>query len=224
MGAYHVIGMNSKTSVAFVRADQPFGKTWEEWTINWCEWCLRQPKDRNPSDDLTGEYCANDQANPYVWFLTGIFGKHTTPDGPCINRTCQIPSGMAIFFPIIAKVCSFAEYPNIDGESGLRSCAKSDIDNVRSLELSLDEGTERQFKLDTSSLAQYRVQSPVFNMDLPYNNLLGVSPGSTRTVCDGFWMLLKPLPRGEHDIHFSGELSSVNTLFEGEPNYHLMVS
>jgi hypothetical protein len=43
-------------------------------------------------------------------------------------------------------------------------------------------------------------------MTLPNDNALSLPSGTTQAVSDGFWNLLKPLPAGEHEIHFSGSL------------------
>ena len=35
-------------------------------------------------------------------------------------------------------------------------------------------------------------------------NVFGISPGQTQAVSDGIWIILKPLPPGEHKIGFKG--------------------
>jgi hypothetical protein len=75
---------------------------------------LSIPKKKNPSFDRTGKYCSINQDNHNVWFLTGTFGNV----GP-IKRKCIIPSGKAIFFPVLVKEDSLAEDCDIKSEADL---------------------------------------------------------------------------------------------------------
>lgn len=46
------------------------------------------------------------------------------------------------------------------------------------------------------------------------------------TIADGFWVVLPPLPSGEHVIHFTGGLCDIDTgdvVFEVEVTYTLTV-
>jgi hypothetical protein len=56
-------------------------------------------------------------------------------------------------------------------------------------------------------LDSYRVQSEVFNLTFPEDNVYDVRPGLTRSVCDGYWLFIKPLQIGKHYIYFKGETS-----------------
>ena len=84
-------------------------------------------------------------------------------------------------------------------ESDLRSCAKADQDKATNLQVTVDG-------VAISDVKMYRVQSPLFNVTIPKDNVIGSPPGTTQAVSDGFWILLKPLPVGKHQIHFSGSL------------------
>ena len=51
----------------------------------------------------------------------------------------------------------------------------------------------------------YRVQSPVFTFEAPAENVLFIpGPVNGSSVSDGYWLLLAPLSKGEHVIHFEG--------------------
>ena len=45
----------------------------------------------------------------------------------------------------------------------------------------------------------------MFDLFFPKNNIYDVNPGITSSVCDGFWLFLKPLRLGKHVIRFSGQ-------------------
>ena len=64
--------MTTKFEV-FTRQENPFGKTWEQWTIEWWHWLLSIPKQNNPALDETGENFAvnfNNNDNNVI-FLAG---------------------------------------------------------------------------------------------------------------------------------------------------------
>lgn len=186
--------------------ESPFGKSWEVWTTEWWSWCLSLPRDQNPITDITGEYASRNQRGP-VWFLAGTFGGTA-------ERTCEIPAEKAIFFPISCNETSYAECPNFKTEAELRAFAKADIDQVKTLMATVDGQ-----RLPSSDLR--RVRSPMFDLALPEENVLGVAAGNTRSASDGYWVFLKPLPVGRHEIHFYSSCRIGIQLIESR--YHLTV-
>jgi hypothetical protein len=182
----------------YPRKSRPFGKRWEEWAAIWCSWLLSIPKNINPSLDQTGANCAINQNDRYVWFLGGTFGNVTQ-----VTRTCSIPKGKAIFFPILEKEDSFAEDTDFTSESELSTRAREFVDRVKYLELNVDG-------VFLKEMNKYRVQSVFFDLEFPANAVYNVKPGLTRAVCDGYWVFLRPLPPGKHTIHFAGEVEMVS--------------
>ena len=47
---------------------------------------------------------------------------------------------------------------------------------------------------------QYRVTIDFFNMTIPDGNMFGFRAGTYRALLDGTWLMLKPLPVGDHKI------------------------
>ncbi|MFL6440562.1 MAG: hypothetical protein ACJ702_01240 [Nitrososphaeraceae archaeon] len=43
------------------------------------------------------------------------------------------------------------------------------------------------------NLENYRIQSPLFDVTFPENNIFSVKPGSTKAVSDGYWVFSEPL-------------------------------
>jgi hypothetical protein len=196
----------------YPRESQPFGSPWEEWAALWCKWLLELPKDINPSIDTIGKNCYQNQKDPNVWFLGGTFGNLIP-----IRRYCRIPEHKAILFPILEKEDSFAEDTDLKLESELRLRAKEFIDRVRDLRLVIDGAI-------VEGLYNYRVQSPIFNLNFPIDCVYDVKPGLTKAVCDGYWIFLRPLPIGQHEIRFSGEVAmmrgdTVTDQFKSDPLY-----
>jgi hypothetical protein len=169
---------------------KPYGIDYGDWSGRWWKWALELPKTVNPVSDTTGKDCGQGQQGP-VWFLAGTFG------GGAVTRECVIPHGKAIFWNPISQECSYAEYPLLKTEKELRDCVKNFQDKVSQIEVTVD-GTK------IPGIESYRIQSPLININLPQNNVLGLAAQKTTGVSDGVWVLLPPLPAGNHVIHSKG--------------------
>ena len=71
------------------------------------------------------------------------------------------------------------------------------------------------------SAGRGRDQSDLFTVALPAGNWLGVEPTVTQGVAEGYWLLLAPLPVGEHELRFGGEVPDSDIVTE--VTYHLTV-
>ena len=202
----------SPNRLVFPVDSKPYGKSYADWSAIWWQWLLSIPEDKSPAGDSTGEDCGTNQQGP-IWFLAGTFGGSA-------ERTCTIPSGKAIMFSPINSECSYAEYPDEKTESDLLECAKTFQDQTTSAQVTIN-GTAIE------NLDQFRIQSPPFNVTLPENNVFGVSSGPTQAVSDGLWVILKPLPVGEHKIGFKGSSVDFTTgaknTFVSDANYNVIV-
>lgn len=194
---------------------KPFGLSYSDWTAKWWQWGLSIPKDVNPIGDKTGEYCDQEQQGP-VWFLAGTFGGEAV-------RSCVIPEGKAILLAPMNAECSNAENPDLNSELELRECAKSLQDEVTQMEVTVNGR-----KIE--NLEKFRIQSPLFEVELPKNNVFGLSdaPTPTKAVSDGNWVFLKPLPIGNHTINSKGvavDFTTTNPVpsFISDITYHLTV-
>ena len=203
---------SSNNPAIFPPDSQPYGLAYGEWTAKWWQWAHSIPTENNPMLDETGEDCAQaqNQTSP-VWFLAGT-------SGGSVERTCTIPAGKAILFPVVNTV-NIRAASETDEE--LLAGAKNQVDLVTTLEASID-GVPLQ------DLWSYRIQSPFFDVTLPNDNIFGISQGSYRAVADGYWVFLEPLPTGQHEIRLHGVMgdptaaSIVN--LETAVTYHLTIS
>ncbi|HYZ58833.1 MAG TPA: hypothetical protein VE544_04175 [Nitrososphaeraceae archaeon] len=187
----------------------PYNVGYSKWTVRWWNWCLLQSKSTNPVNDRkrTDRNASNNQIYPSVWFLAG------TTDGNA-ERECIVPKVRAILCPIINFEISTAEKPDLDTDEALLSRAKDEIDKIENLNVIID-GTR------LSNLKKFRVQSGVFGVNLPQDNIWEVKPGKTRAAADGYWIFLKPLPKGMHTLQFNGSCLA-GTINIGT-NYYLEV-
>jgi hypothetical protein len=183
--------------IIYRRDENPFGKTWEEWTAKWWQWALSIPIEHNPGNDETGVNFNKNQNYHDVLFLAGTFGGSA-------EREIIIPARRAILMPVINFTTSYAEEPALKSESELISRARYDIDDIVKKEAIVDG-------MNIQGLEKYRVASPLFDITLPDNNVIGVQAGPTQGVSDGYWLFLKPLPPGKHEIRAWGSCSSGRT-------------
>ena len=184
-----------QSDILYERNIHPFGKPWESWAAIWCSWMLSIPKDKNPTLDLTGKHCCINQNDENVWFLAGTFGNIIP-----VKRRCRIPARKAIFFPVLVKEDSLEEDSDLHTELELITRSRDATNRVVRMEATIDGQ-----KVD--ALKNYRIQSEVFDLTFPENNVYDVTPGLTRSVCDGYWLFIKPLSIGEHYVYFQGETS-----------------
>lgn len=180
----------------FPAGSTPYGLPYGQWTAKWWTWAMSIPSSINPLADTTGINCAQGQTGP-VWFLAGTTGGHA-------ERTCTIPTGKAILFPVVNTECSYAEFPKLTSESALRQCAVSEQNNVQNAQAKVDG-----VLLQASQMP--RVQSPLFSFVFPKNNIFGAPAGPSQSVSDGIWVFLPNLAPGAHTIEFKAIEGSFTT-------------
>ena len=178
---------------------EPFGKTYAEWSALWWKWVVAIPHGVNPLSDPDGTQCAIGQQGP-VWFLAGTGG------GPA-TRSCTIPAGKAILFPIINFLndypCPDADFEPAPGqtlEAFLQEGAKPFVDQADVLRVTVDGNRIRQVR-------QYRAVSKLFSFTAAADNAVSdpCLTGSPQLgTSDGYWIMLQPLPSGPHMLSFKG--------------------
>ena len=189
----------------FAPNSKPFGITYGGWTARWWQWVLSIPKTKNPLLDDTGKNCANSQTGP-VWFLAGTLrGK--------AERSCNIPADKAILFPVINFEASVSKGDNTTEEE-LAARAKFEMDQITNMRAMI-EGT------NVDELKQYRVRSPLFNVILPTDNVLGLSAQTMKMISEGYWLFLKPLEPREYNLYSFG--SCLAGRIKIDLSYHLTI-
>lgn len=175
------------------RRATPFKTSYEELAAASWERAFGIPAAENPVADTTGEFCDRGQSGK-VWFLAGTFGGF-------VDRSCTVPAGKAILFPLLNAVV-FCPLP---GET---------VDDLRDqvnelIDVPLSEGTvELEATIDgvpIENLFDFRAESPPFT--IPAGGLIEEAFPEcvgTSAVSDGFWLLIPPLSEGSHVIEFRG--------------------
>jgi hypothetical protein len=184
-----------------------YGTTYSELAGAWWNWALAAPAAESPLIDPTGENCSNGQAGK-IWFLAGSWAGDT-------ERSCTVPTGKAIFFPLINGLSFAPEFGTTEAE--VRADVNSDIDPTNVLVCEIDG-------VPLDDLFSYRAESPEggFTFIVPegsilYDWLLG---DRYPAVADGYWLLLPPLPKGDHIIYFHAEMTTGEVQ---DMTYHLTV-
>lgn len=156
----------------------------------WWNWAVCIPTQINPVRDRNGEYANIKQKGP-VWFLAGCFEGEDFP-----RRKCVIPEDKSILFPVVNYEMNSYEKPELTGKCELLADVSKDIDEVIDKKVTIDG-------LDTPC---FRIKSDpeVFSLKLPVSNCLSIQEGTIDAAADGYWVFLKPLPHGSHDIDFYG--------------------
>jgi hypothetical protein len=148
-----------------------------------------------------------------VWFLPDILsGKE--------ERTCTISHEKAILVPLLTGFCDDDNTdPNVKTNEGLRKCAMQG-NEYGVLSASLD-GSKLQ------DINQYRTQTRFFNLTVPENNFCNCVPGTFKSMADGFFVFLKLLLVGKHDLVLTTSVSNPiapSFNYAAESTYHLIIS
>jgi hypothetical protein len=193
------------TAAVLPPSAHPHGRTYEDWAAAWWQYVLSVPAAENPLLDETGANCAVGQSG-HVFFLVGILNV----SGTAVRTECVVPTGVMLFFPVVNTICTNEPPPFVPTEE-LRSCAAGPIETATDLAVEIDGAS-------VENLPRFRAESPVFGFTLPEGNLLGGAAGACSpdpevgacvpylAAADGFYLMLPPLPPGEHTIHVHGVL------------------
>jgi hypothetical protein len=176
---------------------KPLGLTYKEWSKEWCIWLLSFPKQKNPACHGCENSNGESPTRRGVTFLCQTFESVR----PRPYRSLKV-SGSYFFMPIINWISTLGE--NEKNEFDLANLAKARMDEVVKLDVRING-----FPLPVE-LKNYRLLSPLIEMTLPDDNILGVEPGRTSVVADGYWIFFHSLKK-IFDIETFGACRSGNT-------------
>jgi hypothetical protein len=192
-----------------------YGTSYEELAGDWWNWAVQFPLATNPIVENGRVDCSRGQSGK-IWFLAGNFGGAAGEENPS-DRTCAIPRGKALFFPVANTLFWVPE--DGDDVDEVRRIANGATNAITELEVSLDGRP-------VTDLFSYRAQSPPGGFALRFGPLLadfGFDPEPDPrqpAVADGYWILLAPLRSGVHELHIrNSDGSDLNI----EVTYHLTV-
>jgi hypothetical protein len=168
---------------------RPYGLTYTEWAEKWWQWGLSIPADENPFLDPDGRFCGVGQSGP-VFFLAGSFNSGT------FVRECTVPAGKALL--ITGGTVLGVLGVDAPTEDELRAIVDQAFAGETNIQADVDGVPLRD-------LASYIVESPLFSFTIPENGV-GLPAGEYQGILKGIFLLVEPLPVGEHVIHRRNEL------------------
>lgn len=171
-------------------AEPALAQATPQLTTDWWQWAMSTSEEDSPVADTSGTNCAVNQRGD-TWFLAGGFGSSK------IQRTCTVPSGKKLFFPLINMVYWPARGARTITCADTKASAALNNDTALDLFAELDGTPIRDLK-------RYRIASSecfdVFARMPAALHPYKAFPSAT----DGFWLLLNPLPPGRHTLKFGG--------------------
>lgn len=119
---------------------------------------------------------------------------------------------------MITGKCDTSEAP-LQSDDDLRRCSTAG-DEYGAISAVLD-GEKME------NLESYRTTTDFFNITYVKDNIFDVPVGTYRGIADGFFVFLKPLSVGSHELHVKASVTNPMTPsynFAAEAIYHLTIS
>ena len=175
-------------------SSSPYGLPHKNWGIAHWQWWLSIPKEIAPfPDPAKWTYdCFIGLGYPVAMLANPIIDAET----PNVTYDCTIPRDRAILIEGITEFCYYGQ----GGPGG--QVVRTDEDLKKCVVYRNDHATH-EILIDgkkVENIDQYRVTTDFFNMTIPDGNMFGFPAGTYRALLDGTWLMLKPLPPGNHTI------------------------
>lgn len=168
------------------------GESQGTWSTRWWQWASSFEYDESPVADVTGEHCGAGQSGK-VWFLAGTYESHP------IERTCEIPAGKYLFFPLVNYMVMPSRCDRCRVCEAVEATAKDITDEPMGLFAELDGKA-------IPELASHRQASPAcFDLAARSRGAPKIYP----TASNGYWLMLAPLAKGKHTLRIGGSLPSI---------------
>ena len=209
-----LVAAADQISIAPIQS-KPYGKSYSAWAAHWWQWALQTPANRNPI--FRDAACRNGQRGS-VWFIGGTF------DGSSVSRTCGVPANTALFLPLVNNL--YAAFTNDPPETRTTQFIRSQVACTKT------SATITRLRIDGHNVlnpTQYYEESIVFRVQLPANNVLGLTPAVAPglqlipSVDSGFYIFVNPLHRGHHTIEWTASLAPECTGSTQHVTYHITV-
>ena len=192
----------------------PHGKSYAAWATSWWKWALGTPASVNPLIDKGG--CEVNQAGR-VWFLAGN-PFSTDP----IKRTCTVPVGTALFFPMINLI--YGAFLNDSPETRTEAFVRSQVScEPATITASIDG-------VPVKDPTQYFETSPLFDLQLPEDNLFELGADVipqlllSPSVDSGYYLFVRPIEPGVHEIQWNAARTCPAGPFSQDVTYTITVA
>jgi hypothetical protein len=169
-----------------------------EWSAVWWQHTMAIPAAENPMVGIPWTDCYLGRVGN-VGLGLAYFESGTT--------VCEMPNGMMLMMLVVGNECSTVEPDPFhgDNEAELRACVAATI--FADLEASIDG-------VAVPDLEEHLVSSPMFDFFLPEDNIFGVPGGPGQSVSRAVWLMLEPLPPGQHSIFVHGSIPNFDFVYD----------
>ena len=157
------------------------GVTQAQWSKQWWQWAASFEPSESPIGDRSGALGQAGQRGE-VWFLAGTYGSHR------VERTCRVPAGRHLFFPLMNYVV-LRNPANPASCEQLKRTARAMTDEPSFLLLEIDG------QLHENLVVHRQAPAGCFQVT-----------SSVLAAADGYYVMLSPLAKGRHVINFGGML------------------
>ena len=196
----------------------------------WWQWYLSVPKQHNHNFESVAGYKAVDcsylqNSSSPVFFVPYVLKEKGQPSA---EATCNVPQNKSILIGIDNGLMDYGD-PSVQPKTieKVTEMVKKTNEFPNEFDITLDGKP-----ISLNNEEANRVLSQPFNITLPENNIWNEAPGIPYlAVADGWYLMLKPLPPGEHRLQYttgyktpSAPVGQANP--EGyiqEVTYHLVV-
>ena len=186
-------------------------------SAKWWSWALLYPNGSNPVTDTSGVHSSLGDQGSY-FFLAGALGSDP------VTRTVTVRNDQVLFFPIFTVPSVIPYFGSTEAE--IRADAADNVGTLASAAVTFD-GAPAILPAGTSSLDDYRQQSPLFPLAFGANNIYGLPVSVLDTVSDGWWVAMAPLGDGAHTLQFTataeGKGAYAGMTFSQDNTYHINV-
>ncbi len=201
-----------------------YGKTYGAWSGAWWKWIYELPGPDFPVVDTTGAHCALGQSGD-VFFLAGTTSSET------VTRTCTIPAGKALFFPLANLAGDNGGVPQAEWSTDqeLKDWVTETLTTVTELSVEIDG---EAVGTTVADFAAYKTGPDQFSYTVPdtadnYYRKLWETDFSglvDPSFAGGYHLMLAPLSAGSHVIHLHTKIMvDPQSPFEFDVTYNLTV-
>ena len=191
LGAGVLAPAYSQTSALIPPSEALDGVSQRDLSIKWWQWAASFNPWESPVADKTGSKCGARQEGA-VWLLAGTYGTART------TRTCTVPSGRILFFPL-ANYIVYAPPGSRRSCMALMAEAATLTDSPTALVLELNGA-----RIEVS-IAHRQASAGCFNLEVLRKDPEGLGPAAA----NGYYVALRPLPKGTHTLNFGAILPSI---------------
>jgi hypothetical protein len=178
----------SFTPQLYLKDSSPYGIPYADWIKKWWQWNVSIPKAEHPQTNPKA-VCAIGQSGQVSFLVQSYQGPQ--------HYSCAIPANNAIMVPISTGSCTSIEAHSTK-QTDLINCGTKGDQHI-TFKATLDG-------VPLNNLENNYATTNVFNMKIPNDNYEFLKGGTYPTGAGGYFIFLKPLPAGEHNLHVTARV------------------